>query len=87
MNKTVLFLQIVLSMESFFVKNKNEKVMFEGLFVKVCSDYLSRNNKRKLPHFVMDRFNNIKIFRFLFSSKVRLSRKIMFLKIKSAGVF
>ncbi|EMD0831394.1 glycosyltransferase family 2 protein [Morganella morganii] len=87
MNKTVLFLQIVLSMESFFVKNKNEKVMFEGLFVKVCSDYLSRNNKRKLPHFVMGRFNNIKVFRFLFSSKVRLSRKIMFLKIKSAGVF
>ncbi|HAT1513281.1 TPA: glycosyltransferase family 2 protein [Morganella morganii] len=87
MHKTVLFLQIVLSMENFFVKNKNEKVMFEGLFVKVCSDYLSRNNKRKLPRFVMDRFNDIKTFHFLFSTKVRLSRKMMFLKIKSAGVF
>ena len=27
--------------------------MFEGLFVKVCSDYLSRNNKRKLPLIVL----------------------------------
>lgn len=80
-NKTILFLKVILSIESFYIKNNNEKLMFEGLFVKVCSDYLSRNNKNKLPLFAMDRFNKIKPFEFILSSDIRFSRKIMFLKI------
>lgn len=84
-DKSILFLDVILSIEGFYIKNNNEKLMFEGLFIKVCSDYLSRNNKDKLPLFVMDRFNKIKPFEFLLSSHVRFSRKIMFLKIKISG--
>lgn len=87
LSKTLVFLRAILAMESFFIKNNHEKIMFEGLFVKVCSDYLSRNNKNNLPDFAMERFNKINIFGFLFNTKVRVSRKKMFLKIKISEVF
>lgn len=80
--KILLIVDALEKIERFFIENAEQRCIFDAMLVKSISDFVSRSKVSKLPARLKRKINEIDIIKFILCSKVRFSRKRMYLALK-----